>query len=101
MNLLKKQLKANFEMKDLGNLRWFLGMEITRDRKAGIIRLSQEQYIKKVLERFNMVDCKEAATPLDPSIKMSKNMSPSTPKDLEEMRRNPYRSIVGSLMYAT
>jgi hypothetical protein len=100
MNLLKKQLKANFEMKDLGNLRWFLGMEITRDRKAGIIRLSQEQYIKKVLERFNMVDCKEAATPLDPSIKMSKNMSPSTPKDLEEMRRNPYRSIVGSLMYA-
>jgi hypothetical protein len=98
---LKKQLKSNFEMKDLGELRWFLGMEVTRDRKAGTMKLSQAQYVKKILERFNMVECKEVATPLDPSVKLSKSMSPTiTQEDLDKMRTSPYRSIVGSLMYA-
>jgi hypothetical protein len=46
---LKDQLKADFEMKDLGAAKKILGMEIVRDRKSRILHLSQKSYIEKVL----------------------------------------------------
>uniref|UniRef100_A0ACD5XBE3 Uncharacterized protein n=1 Tax=Avena sativa TaxID=4498 RepID=A0ACD5XBE3_AVESA len=51
---LKAHLSSEFEMKDLGAAKKILGMEITRDRKSGLLFLSQQSYIKKVLHRFNM-----------------------------------------------
>ena len=45
---------------DLGPTKKILGMEISRDRKSRLLLLSQENYIKKVLHRFNMHDAKEA-----------------------------------------
>ena len=51
---LKTQLKKNFDMKDLGEANKILGMEITRDRGSGRLWLSQENYVLKVLERFNI-----------------------------------------------
>ena len=44
----------NFEMKDLGEASFVLGIKKLRDRSQGIIRLSQESYIDKVLDRFDM-----------------------------------------------
>jgi hypothetical protein len=46
---LKKMLSSEFDMKDLGAAKKILGMEITRDRKAGLLFLSQHSYIEKVL----------------------------------------------------
>jgi ATP-binding cassette subfamily B (MDR/TAP) protein 1 len=46
---LKKLLSSEFDMKDLGAAKKILGMEITRDRKAGLLFLSQLSYIEKVL----------------------------------------------------
>ena len=51
---LKKLLSSEFDMKDLGAAKKILGMEITRDRKSGLLFLSQQNYVKKVLQRFNM-----------------------------------------------
>ena len=51
---LKKVLSSEFEMKDLGEARKVLGMEITRDRRAGRISLTQKGYLEKVLQRFNI-----------------------------------------------
>ena len=51
---LKQTLSDNFAMKDLGKAHHFLGMRTKRDRKRGILEMSQESYIQKVLQRFNM-----------------------------------------------
>ena len=51
---LKAQLAREFDMKDLGPANKILGMQICRDRKDRKIWLSQENYLRKVLRRFNM-----------------------------------------------
>jgi hypothetical protein len=97
---LKAQLSSEFEMKDLGATKKILGMEITRDRKSGLLFLSQHGYIQKVLRHFNMHDSKPVSTPIAPHFKLSSSRSPSTDPDFEYMSKVPYSSAVGSLMYA-
>ncbi|KAK3011604.1 hypothetical protein RJ639_011011 [Escallonia herrerae] len=53
VNGLKEQLKREFEMKDLGAAKRILGMEIQKDRPAGILYLSQKNYIERVLQCFD------------------------------------------------
>uniref|UniRef100_A0A803MP45 CCHC-type domain-containing protein n=1 Tax=Chenopodium quinoa TaxID=63459 RepID=A0A803MP45_CHEQI len=55
---LKHQLSKEFDMKDLGPPKKILGMQITRDKQRGTLQLSQSEYIKRVLQRFNMGDAK-------------------------------------------
>lgn len=97
---LKKDLSKSFDMKDLGPAKQILGMEITRDRKAGKLWLSQEKYIERVLERFNMKHAKPVGTPLATHFKLDKRACPTTEKEKEAMSAIPYSSAVGSLMYA-
>nr|GEU68644.1 hypothetical protein [Tanacetum cinerariifolium] len=61
---LKRQLSQEFKMKDLGFAKQILGMSIIRDRTKGTIRLSQEKYIGKVLEKLNMNDAETRCQPL-------------------------------------
>jgi hypothetical protein len=96
---LKKQLSSEFDMKDLGAAKKILGMEITRDKNTGLLFLSQQSYIKKVLQRFNMHDAKPVSTPIAPHFKLSALQCASTDEDVEYMSRVPYSSAVGSLMY--
>lgn len=51
---LKKELSKSFKMKDLGFANQILGIKISRDRMNGKLWLSQESYIEKVLDKFNM-----------------------------------------------
>lgn len=97
---LKKLLSSEFDMKDLGAAKKILGMEITRDRKSGLLFLSQHNYIQKVLKRFNMQDAESVSTPIAPHFKLSAKQCPSTDEDIEYMSKVPYSSAVGSLMYA-
>nr|AAL75759.1 Putative pol polyprotein [Oryza sativa Japonica Group]AAL91607.1 Putative pol polyprotein [Oryza sativa Japonica Group]AAP51772.1 retrotransposon protein, putative, Ty1-copia subclass [Oryza sativa Japonica Group] len=97
---LKKQLSSEFDMKDLGAAKKILGMEITRDRNSGLLFLSQQSYIKNVLQRFNMHDAKLVSIPIAPHFKLSVLQCASTDEDVEYMSRVPYSSAVGSLMYA-
>ena len=53
---LKAQLSKEFKMKDLGEAKKILGMEINRDRERGKLWLSQKQYLQKVLQRFGIRD---------------------------------------------
>ena len=87
-------------MKDLGPAKQILGMRITRDRTKRLLWLSQERYIEKVLERFNMHKSKSVNTPLAGHFKLSSKQSPTSEKEMEEMKKIPYSSVVGSLMYA-
>ena len=51
---VKKWLAEKFQMKDLGQASYVLGIQIIRDRKNRLLALSQVSYINKVLARFSM-----------------------------------------------
>ena len=98
---LKAQLSKEFEMKDLGEAKKILGMEIARDRQRGTLCLTQKQYLKKVLQRFGMSEkTKPVSTPLAPHFKLSASQCPKTEEEREYMSKVPYSNAVGSLMYA-
>ena len=83
---LKQQLSKSFEMKDLGPAKQILGIRIGRDRKARKLYLSQEEYIEKVLQRFQMDKAKAVSTPLATHFRLSTRQSPSTETDNEDMK---------------
>uniref|UniRef100_A0A2N9G8K6 Reverse transcriptase Ty1/copia-type domain-containing protein n=1 Tax=Fagus sylvatica TaxID=28930 RepID=A0A2N9G8K6_FAGSY len=61
----KKWLSSTFEMKDMGEANFVLGVKITRDRSKKLLSLSQGTYIKKILERFHMHNSKPIDTPME------------------------------------
>ena len=97
---LKRDLSKSFDMKDLGPAQQILGMKIVRERTSRKLWLSQEKYIERVLERFNMKNAKPVSTPLAGHLKLSKKMCPTTVEEKGNMAKVPYSSAVGSLMYA-
>ncbi|GKA92256.1 putative RNA-directed DNA polymerase [Tanacetum coccineum] len=97
---LKRDLSKSFSMKDLGPAKQIIGIRIFRDRGAKKLHISQEQYIEKVLCRFNMDKAKVVSSPLTTNFKLTDKDCPSSKKNIEKMDRVPYASAVGSLMYA-
>jgi hypothetical protein len=68
---LKKLLKQKFEMKDLGELRYFLGIEVIQSLKG--IWLLQRQYALNKLSEYGMMHCKPISIPLEQNVKLSAN----------------------------
>ena len=60
----KKYLSKNFEMKDMGEVTYVIGIEIFRDRSQGLLGLSQKSYVNKTLARFNMKKCSACVVPI-------------------------------------
>jgi hypothetical protein len=89
------ELKKEFALKDLGELHYFLGMEVTKVRD-GII-LSQDKYATDLLRKVNMSSCKPVSTPISTSEKLSAYLG--TP--LGPNNATNYRSVVGALQYLT
>ncbi len=59
----KENMKCEFRMKDLGEISFFLGIDFKREN--GVIKMNQKRYIQKILDRFNMSDCKPRTTPYE------------------------------------
>jgi hypothetical protein len=97
---LKTRLMNKYKVKDAGDVEYILGMKVWRDRPNRILTIHQSQYIKKVLERFNMSSAAAAPTPEAPGSKLSKSMCPSSDDEKKQMAGIPYREAVGSLLYA-
>jgi len=81
IQMLKEELSKSFAMKDLGPAKQILGMKITRDRKKEKLWLSQERYVQKVLERFNMSKSKPVCSPLASHFKLSSKQCPSSDEE--------------------
>jgi hypothetical protein len=96
---VKDELKAHFKLRDLGPTSWLLGVEIKRDRSKRTLTLSQHQYILDLLDRFDLKDCNTVTTPMDPNVRLSSSMSPTSAQEIEGMRSIPYTQAVGALMY--
>ncbi|XP_061374822.1 uncharacterized mitochondrial protein AtMg00810-like [Gastrolobium bilobum] len=89
MKLLEKRLAAKFEMKDLGQLKYFLGIEIARSKQG--IFLSQRKYILDLLAKTGMLACK----PIDTPIEMNHFLVVYL--DQDETDKNIYQRLVGKL----
>ena len=100
VHTVKSWLSSNFEMKDMGEAAYILGVKISRDRSKRSLSHPQETYINKVLERFRMQDCKSIDTPIAKGEGLSHRLCPRTPQENEQMKHVPYASAIGSLMYA-
>ncbi|GKC53799.1 retrovirus-related pol polyprotein from transposon TNT 1-94 [Tanacetum coccineum] len=96
------RIKASIEtmMEDLGSAKQILGMSIIRDRMKGTLRLSQEKYIGKVLEKFNKKDAEARCQPLGEQFKLSKKQTSKTEASRRRMAKVPYASTASSAMYA-
>ena len=68
---LKKALSKSFAMKDLGPEKQILGMHIVRNRTKNMLWLSQEKYVTKFLQRFNMYNAKSVGSPLPMNFKLN------------------------------
>ncbi|KAL5851084.1 hypothetical protein ACOSQ3_006202 [Xanthoceras sorbifolium] len=97
---VKQFLSENFDMKDMGEASYVISIKIHRDRFQGILGLSQETYINKVLERFRMKDCSPSVAPIVKGDRFNLNQCPKNDLEREQMKNIPYASVVGSLMYA-
>ena len=68
INNLKASLAGEFEIKDLGSLKYFLGMEVARSKKGIVV--SQQKYILDLLKETGMMGCRPTNTPIDPNQKL-------------------------------
>ena len=97
---VKAYLGKCFSMKDLGEAAFILGIKIYRDRSQRLIGLSQSAYIDKILKKYNMQDYKKGYLPMQVDHGLSSKVGASTPEEVSRMKRVPYASAVGSIMYA-
>ena len=88
-----EEMKKEFEMSMVGELTFFLGLQVKR-RKDGIF-ISQEKYARNLVKKFGLDSKKHASTPMSSSTKLS--LDPSE----VEMSPTLNRSIIGSLLYLT
>jgi hypothetical protein len=89
----KKRLASEFEMKDLGLMHYFLGLEVWQSQER--IFLNQGKYAVEILKRFDMLECKSMNTPMETKLKLLVDTSS------ELIDATLYKQIIGSLMYLT
>jgi ATP-binding cassette subfamily B (MDR/TAP) protein 1 len=95
----KSKLEKKFAMTDLGHIQYCLGIQIKRDRLNYTIYMHHAKYIETKLQMFKLEMGKVVATPLEVGLKLTKAMSPQIESKREHMKKVPYQSAVGSLMY--
>lgn len=90
---LKIHLNLAFKLKDLGSLRYFLGLELARSAKG--IYLSQSNYVLQLLEDTRFLVVQPTSTPMEPTLKLSSTDRDSLPDP------SVYRRLIGRLLYLT
>ena len=84
-------LATKFEIKDLGTLRYFLGMEVAWSKEGNVT--SQRKYILDLLSETGLLGCKPANTPMDPNKRLSRS------EESNSVNKGRYQMLVGKLIY--
>lgn len=95
----KLMLIKFFDMKDLGEASFVLGIEIHKDRSCSVLILSHRAYIDRVLERFNMQNRKSGDVPVTKGDKFIKDQCFENEIERAKMKGKPFGSALGNLMY--
>ncbi|KAM1095689.1 hypothetical protein ACFX2B_010399 [Malus domestica] len=92
LEALKRSLHQQFAIKDLGSLKYFLGIEMATSSKG--LFLNQRKYVLDLLDEAHMVNCKPARTPLASKLQLD------APGNFLS-NPNVYQRMVGKLIYLT
>ena len=95
----KDEMGKVWEIKDVEENEYFLGMRVQQNLTLGTIQLTQWPYWELVLNWFSLKHITPRNTPLPPGIILDSNMSPKTVSKKEIMDNKPYRSVLGSVMW--
>jgi hypothetical protein len=95
LHKLRQTLMQRYEIRDLGELSWFLGIRVIRDRVQKKLWLCQDSYIRKIATTFHLTDRKPPATPL-----ATEELTPNT-EQATAQEIYLYQRKVESLLYAT
>ena len=87
---VKEKLKGRFRMKDMGEISTFLGIDMKKNEKG--LFLNQSYYMELLLKRFNMKECNAVKTPIETKLD-------SYEKDDNALLNEPYRKLIGCLLY--
>jgi len=90
-DILRRRLSVEFEIKELGKLEYFLGIEVAHSTKG--IFISQQKYILDLLKETKMVDCKPCETPIDLKHRLDNDEEGVT------TNKGQYQRLVGKLIY--
>ena len=99
MHEVKQFLSKHFDMEDMGDTSYVIGIKIYRDILNGILGLSQETYISRVLERFRMKDYSPSVAPIMKGDSFNLNQCPKNDFEKEKMKNISYASVLGNIMY--
>ena len=89
MSLVKIWLSSQFDMKNLGEASFILGIKLWQDQKNIMLGLSQARYINKVLERFSLQNSKKRLLPFRHGVPLSNDQRPKTLEEKNMMRQIP------------
>ena len=96
-NKLKRLVQKKYQIEDMGEAKFILGMRITRDRSQRVVYLDQQAYVEKVAARFNLSDASAEIPGTTMEIMFEKN---ENSKQLNKEEQNAYQQVTGSAMYA-
>ena len=91
---VRRALSQKFDVKDLGELHYFLGVQVTQDHEKGTVWIGQPTFTESILQKYGMSEAKPAKTPVSVNSKLLKASEES-----ELVNQNLYQSAVGSLLY--
>ena len=97
---VKSDLAKQFTMEDRGDVEYILGIQVIRDRETRTLKLLQTQYASDVVKKFKMETSKcKLKVPMHAKAKFTTEDCPTDEEEIKYMKKVPYRSAVGSLMY--
>lgn len=91
---IKEKLFKSFEGRDLGEVKSFLGMNITRDKEKASLKIDQTGLAESIIQQFGLEEGKTRSTPFGASARLTADEG--EPLDTEKY---PYSTLVGKLMY--
>lgn len=90
---IKNQIAEKFDIQDLGNIKYYLGIEVIKNDN-GTYYLCHSNYIKRIINEFDMIDAKISNVPMETSYIRTR-------RDTDEilLTNNRYRKLIGCLLY--
>ena len=97
---LKRKIQERFDIEDLGEVKFYLGLKINRDYQNKIIYVNQKHYILRLLKKYDLENCREVQTTLPRDFKFDVEEIENLSHDqIRYIREFPVREIIGALNY--
>ena len=95
----KQDIKHYWEITDNHEIKWFLGFEIKHNRIAQTISISQQSCIHIIIEWFRLTNAKRVMTPFETGTMLSKELGPSTPTQVMQIKGVTYAKAIGCVLW--